>query len=68
VALAEHLEKRLDRLTLAELQSIERRFASDALEIFDLERALARRTITGAPGTSEVRKQLARWKGRLKER
>ena len=28
----------------------------------DLKAALARRQLTGAPGTREVRKQLARWK------
>jgi len=66
VSLAEQLGKRLDRLTLAELQSVEKKFSTDALEIFDLEQALARRKIPGAPGTAEVRKQLARWKARLK--
>jgi len=66
VSLAEQLGKRLDRLTLIELQSVERKFSTDALEIFDLEQALARRKIPGAPGTDEVRRQLARWKARLK--
>jgi len=66
VSLAEQLGKRLDRLTLIELQSVERKFSTDALEIFDLEQALARRKIPGAPGTDEVRCQLARWKARLK--
>ncbi len=62
VALAERLGKRLDALTLAELRSIDKRFDADALRTFDLKRALARRKLTGAPGTSEVRKQLARWR------
>jgi argininosuccinate lyase len=66
VALAEQLGKRLDRLTLAELQSVDRKFSADALEVFDLERALARRSIIGAPGTAAVRKQLARCRARLK--
>jgi argininosuccinate lyase len=62
VALAERLGKPLNRLTLAELQSVEKKFGADAPQVFDLKAALARRRLTGAPGTSEVRKQLARWK------
>ena len=62
VALAERLRKPLNQLTLAELGSVEKRFAADALGIFDLEQAMARRQLTGAPGTKEVRRQLARWK------
>ena len=62
VALAERLGKPLDRLSLAELRSVEKRFGADALKVFDLKRALARRQITGAPGTREVALQLARWK------
>jgi len=62
VALAEERGKALNQLTLAELQSVERRFAPDALKVFDLRRALARRELTGAPGTREVRRQLARWR------
>ncbi len=62
VALAERLGKPLNRLTLAELQSVEKKFGADAPSVFDLKAALARRQLTGAPGTREVRKQLARWK------
>jgi argininosuccinate lyase len=67
VALAERLGKPLDQLTLPELQSVEKRFAADALKTFDLAEALARRKVTGAPGTAEVRAQLARWSKRLKQ-
>jgi argininosuccinate lyase len=62
VALAERSRKDLNQLTLSDLRSIEKRFAPDALKVFDLKRALDRRTLPGAPGTREVRKQLARWK------
>jgi argininosuccinate lyase len=62
VARAEQIGKPLDRLTLAETQSVEKKFGADALKVFDLHRALARRGLPGAPGTSEVKKQLARWK------
>jgi argininosuccinate lyase len=62
VALAEGRGKTLNQLTPAEFQSVEKRFAPDVLKVFDLKRALARREMTGAPGTREVRKQLARWR------
>jgi argininosuccinate lyase len=62
VALGERLGKPLNHLTLAELRSVEKRFGADALLVFDLKQALARRKMTGAPGTREVGKQLARWK------
>jgi argininosuccinate lyase len=65
VALAEKLGVPLDRLDLAQLQSISSEFEADALRVFDLDRALDRRSITGAPGTNEVRKQLAWWKRNL---
>jgi argininosuccinate lyase len=66
VALAEREGKRLDQLSLAQLRSVEKRFASDAVRTFDLKSALARRRLPGSPGTSEVRKQLAEWHRRLR--
>ncbi|MDR3456797.1 MAG: argininosuccinate lyase [Verrucomicrobiae bacterium] len=70
VALAEKAGKPLNKLTLAELQSVEpvtgtKYFGRDALGVFNLKTAMAKRNITGAPGTKEVAKQLARWRGRL---
>ncbi len=62
VALGERLGKPLGQLSLAELRSVEPKFAADALKVFDLQKAMARRQLTGAPGTREVRKQLVRWK------
>jgi len=62
VALAERLGKRLNQLTLGEFQSIEKKFGADALRLFNLKGALGRRNLVGAPGTKEVKKQLARWK------
>jgi argininosuccinate lyase len=62
VALAERLRKPLNQLTLAEFKSVEKRFGTDALKVFDLCSAMARRRLTGAPGTNEVRKQLASWR------
>ncbi len=62
VALAEKLGKPLDKLSLAELQSVDKTFARDALDIFNLPAAMAKRNLTGAPGTKEVAKQLAKWR------
>jgi argininosuccinate lyase len=38
---------------------------AEATEIFDLQHAMAKRNFTGAPGTKEVAKQLARWREQL---
>jgi argininosuccinate lyase len=65
VALAEGLNKPLNQLTLVELQTADKTFARDALAVFDLQRAMAKRNLTGAPGTKEVGKQLARWRKQL---
>jgi argininosuccinate lyase len=65
VALAEKTGKPLNQLTLAELQSVDKIFGRDALGVFDLKRAMAKRNLTGAPGTKEVAKQLARWREQL---
>ncbi|MCU0784159.1 MAG: argininosuccinate lyase [Verrucomicrobia bacterium] len=65
VALAERAGKPLNALSLAELRSVDQTFGRDALATFDLKRAMARRNLTGAPGTKEVAKQLARWREQL---
>jgi len=70
VALAEKTGKPLNQLTFAELQSVDpvtgtKVFGRDALGVFNLQRAMAKRNMTGAPGTKEVAKQLARWREQL---
>ncbi len=65
VALAEKYSKPLNALTLAQLQTVDKAFGRDALAVFDLQRAMAKRNITGAPGTKEVATQLAHWRKRL---
>jgi len=67
VALAERKQKPLDKLQLSELRSVHDAFAEDVRNVFNLKEAMARRTSTGAPGTAEVRKQLARWTKLLPE-
>jgi argininosuccinate lyase len=65
VALAEKTGKLLNQLTFVELQSVDKTFGRDVLGVFDLKRAMAKRNLTGAPGTKEVAKQLARWREQL---
>jgi argininosuccinate lyase len=55
----------LNQLSLPELQAIDPAFGSDALAVFDLKAAMAKRNLTGAPGTREVARQLARWREQL---
>ena len=43
-------------------EGVDKTFGRDALGVFDLTRALAKRNLPGAPGTKEVAKQLARWR------
>jgi argininosuccinate lyase len=62
VAKAEQSGKKLNELTLAELQAVEKKFGPDALDIFDLQKAMAKRKMTGSPGPAQVRKQIAKWK------
>lgn len=37
----------------------------DAMNVFNLKTAMAKRNLTGAPETMEVAKQLARWREQL---
>jgi len=62
VALAEKAGKPLNKLTLAELQSLSRQFGPDALDVFKLEKAIAKRDIAGAPSRTQIQKQFARWR------
>jgi argininosuccinate lyase len=66
VKLAESRTMELDQLALAELQAIHPAFKADWKDVFDLERALHRRTGTGMPGPKQVRRQIARWTGILR--
>lgn len=65
VAFAEKSGKPLNQLTLSQLQSVDKSFGRDALAVFNLKHAMARRNLTGAPGTKEVARQLERWRKQL---
>lgn len=62
VAVAEQLGRPLNGLTLKELREIHPLFNADALAVFDLNKALARRNIVGAPAPHQVARQMARWR------
>ncbi|HEX4119584.1 MAG TPA: argininosuccinate lyase [Verrucomicrobiae bacterium] len=65
VAACEKLRKPLNRLTLKQLRQIDPLFDADALTVFDLTKALARRNLVGAPAPRQVASQLARWRKTL---
>ncbi|MFZ5495297.1 MAG: argininosuccinate lyase [Verrucomicrobiota bacterium] len=62
VKLAEQQGVALNRLTLADVQSVHPAYRKDWAESFDLAKAMARRTGTGMPGPAQLRRQFARWK------
>lgn len=66
VALAEKAGKPLDAVSPEEFRSISTAFGADIGRVFELRRAMAKRTSTGAPGTAGVRRQLASWSRRLR--
>lgn len=65
VGLAEREGKPLNALSIRQFQNVSPVFETDVLDLFDLERALARRDIPGAPGTRQVAKELRRWARKL---
>jgi argininosuccinate lyase len=62
VRLAEISRKPLSSLNVSEMRSVDSHFDADALELFDLKKAMGRRNLPGAPGKKQVTQQLARWK------
>jgi argininosuccinate lyase len=66
VRLAEKNHVELNQLPTDEVRKIHPAFGADWLEVFDLSRALAKRTGTGMPGPAQVAKQFTRWKKTLR--
>ena len=66
VRLAEQHAVALDHLPTEEVKKIHPAFGADWMDVFDLKRALAKRTGTGMPGPGQVAKQFARWQRLLK--
>jgi argininosuccinate lyase len=68
VGAAEKSGRALNELSVADYQAIHPRFGRDVLQTFDLQKAMARRRVTGSPGTALVRKEVARWQRQLRRR
>lgn len=68
VGVAEKSRKPLNKLTLKQLQKIDRIFDATALSVFDVTKSLARRDMTGAPAPEQVARQLARWRQTIANR
>ena len=66
VRLAEKNVVALNLLPTAEVQKIHPAFGVDWVQVFDLKRALAKRTGPGMPGPAQVAKQFKRWEKILK--
>jgi argininosuccinate lyase len=62
VAAAAGLGRPLNQLTPQEWREIDPAFDDAALEVFDLNKALAQRNLIGSPGPAQVARQLARWR------
>jgi argininosuccinate lyase len=65
VKLAEKNAVELNQLSTDDVRQINPAFEADWIDVFDLERALAKRTGTGMPGPKQIAKQFARWKKAL---
>jgi argininosuccinate lyase len=66
VKLAEKSGVPLNRLPTAEVQGIHPAFGADWSGVFDLRRALAKRTGIGMPGPGQMARQFARWQKALR--
>ena len=60
VGFAEQAGRPLDQVTVAEFQKISPQFGADVAAVFHLDAAMQCCAVIGAPGTKEVKKQLAR--------
>lgn len=67
VGVSESLNRPLDKLRASDLKKIDKRLTKQALEVFNIKRAMERRQMTGSPGVKEVRKQIKFWKNELKD-
>ncbi len=65
VAEAEKLVKPLNALPLETFRAHSPKFSADVRQVFDVRKALAARTVTGAPSPANVQRQLKRWEKML---
>jgi argininosuccinate lyase len=66
VALAEKKGVRIDELTLAEMQAIEKRISKDVYKVLSVEASVASRESFGGTAPANVRREVRRWKRFLK--
>ncbi|MFA5263954.1 MAG: argininosuccinate lyase [Opitutaceae bacterium] len=62
VKIAEENLVRIDQLPFDQVKAVHASFGSDWAKVFDLQRALRKRSGTGMPGPQQLKKQFARWK------
>ena len=63
--MAETQNKPLEALTLAEMQSVEKRISKDVFAVLGVQNSVKSRTSYGGTAPSEVKKQVRAWKKRL---
>lgn len=65
VAMSEKSGVAIDQLSDNQLQSVSKLLTPASRSVFDLKRAMKNRTMTGSPGTAQVKKQIQRWQKAL---
>ena len=58
VALAEKEGKPMDKLTVAQLQSVDDRIGDDVLDVFDYDRSVEMKSAAGGTSKSSVQQQI----------
>ena len=66
VRLSETSQRALNELSLQDVKKIHPAFGADWAQVFDLERAMAKRVGVGMPGPAQLTKQFGRWRKLLK--
>jgi len=65
VKLAESQDKPLEALTLAEMQSVEKRITKDVFAVLGVQNSVKSRVSYGGTAPKNVRKEIARWRKQL---
>ncbi|MBP7670660.1 MAG: argininosuccinate lyase [Ferrovibrio sp.] len=65
VKLAESQDKPLEELTLAEMQSVEKRITKDVFAVLGVQNSVKSRVSYGGTAPKNVRKEIARWRKQL---
>ena len=68
VAMAEKQQKRLDELSLSDMQSIEPKITDGLLLVLSVEQSVMSRTSEGGTSPTNVEKMTRKWQGRLEKR